>query len=62
MGLINKLGQALDLWTRWDYEPTQDLFNLTLNGSFDLFNQTHDRFRYHLRQSKNKRPTYSVGV
>lgn len=46
--------------TRWDYEPTQDLFNLTLNGSFDLFNQTHEMvLGTTYTTSKNKRPTYS---
>lgn len=43
--------------TRWDYKPTQDLFNLTLNGSFDLFNQTHDVVvGTTYAKSKNKRP------
>ncbi|MCJ8160352.1 TonB-dependent siderophore receptor [Acinetobacter zhairhuonensis] len=46
--------------TRWDYKPTQDLFNLTLNGSFDLFDQTHDVFLgTTYTKSENKRPTYS---
>jgi outer membrane receptor for ferric coprogen and ferric-rhodotorulic acid len=45
--------------TRWDYEPTQDLFNLTLNGSFDLFSQTHEVvLGTTYAKSKNKRPTY----
>jgi outer membrane receptor for ferric coprogen and ferric-rhodotorulic acid len=44
--------------TRWDYKPTQDLFNLTLNGSFDLFNQTHDVVvGTTYAKSKNKRPS-----
>jgi outer membrane receptor for ferric coprogen and ferric-rhodotorulic acid len=47
--------------TRWDYKPTQDLFNLTLNGSFDLFNQTHDVVvGTTYAKSKNKRPS-SIG-
>jgi outer membrane receptor for ferric coprogen and ferric-rhodotorulic acid len=46
--------------TRWDYEPTQDLFNLTLNGSFDLLSQTHEVvLGTTYAKSKNKRPTYS---
>ncbi|UTO21044.1 MULTISPECIES: TonB-dependent siderophore receptor [Acinetobacter] len=46
--------------TRWDYKPTQDLFNLTLNGSFDLLSQTHEVvLGTTYAKSKNKRPTYS---
>lgn len=44
--------------TRWDYKPTQDLFNLTLNGSFDLFNQTHELIvGTTYAKSENKRPS-----
>lgn len=44
--------------TRWDYKPTQDLFNLTLNGSFDLFNQTHEIVAgTTYAKSENKRPS-----
>ncbi|HRA29196.1 MAG TPA: TonB-dependent siderophore receptor, partial [Acinetobacter johnsonii] len=59
---IDKLtGAGTKLYgTRWDYEPTQDLFNLTLNGSFDAFNQTHEVvLGTTYTTSKNKRPTYS---
>lgn len=44
--------------TRWDYKPTQDLFNLTLNGSFDLFSQTHELIvGTTYAKSENKRPS-----
>lgn len=47
--------------TRWDYKPTQDLFNLTLNGSFDLFKQTHEVVvGTTYATSENERPS-SVG-
>ncbi|RPE30197.1 outer membrane receptor for ferric coprogen and ferric-rhodotorulic acid [Acinetobacter sp. BIGb0102] len=60
-GIDKATGSGAMLYaTRWDYRPTQDLFNLTLNGSFDLFNQTHDVvLGTTYTQSKNKRPTYS---
>ncbi|UBQ36411.1 TonB-dependent receptor [Acinetobacter johnsonii] len=60
-GINKQTGAGAVLYgTRWDYEPTQDLFNLTLNGSFDLFNQTHDMvLGTTYTTSKNKRPTYS---
>lgn len=60
-GIDKNMGQGAMLYaTRWDYQPTQDLFNLTLNGSFDLFNQTHDLvFGTTYTKSKNKRPSYS---
>lgn len=60
-GINKQTGAGAVLYgTRWDYEPTQDLFNLTLNGSFDLFNQTHDVvLGTTYARSKNKRPTYS---
>lgn len=46
--------------TRWDYEPTQDLFNLTLNGSFDLFNQSHEMvIGATYAKSENQRPSYN---
>ncbi len=51
---------ALIYATRWDYEPTQNLFNLTLNGSFNLFNQTHDVVvGTTYTKSDSQRPTYS---
>ncbi|WHP05979.1 TonB-dependent siderophore receptor [Acinetobacter corruptisaponis] len=60
-GIDKATGSGAMLYaTRWDYRPTQDLFNLTLNGSFDLLNQTHDVvLGTTYTQSKNKRPTYS---
>lgn len=60
-GIDKKTGAGAMLYaTRWDYEPTQDLFNLTLNGSFDLFNQTHDVIiGTTYTKSENERPTYS---
>ncbi len=60
-GIDKATGSGAMLYaTRWDYRPTQDLFNLTLNGSFDLFNQTHDVvLGTTYTKSKNKRPTYS---
>ena len=60
-GINKQTGAGAVLYgTRWDYEPTQDLFNLTLNGSFDLFNQTHDMvLGTTYTKSENKRPTYS---
>ena len=49
---------ALLYGTRWDYKPTQDLFNITLNGSFDLFNQTHEIVAgTTYAKSENKRPS-----
>ena len=60
-GIDKQTGAGAMLYaTRWDYEPTQDLFNLTLNGSFDLFNQTHDVIiGTTYTKSENERPTYS---
>lgn len=60
-GINKQTGAGAVLYgTRWDYEPTQDLFNLTLNGSFDFINQTHDVvLGTTYARSKNKRPTYS---
>ena len=60
-GIDRATGSGAMLYaTRWDYRPTQDLFNLTLNGSFDLFSQTHEVvLGTTYTQSKNKRPTYS---
>lgn len=60
-GIDKQTGSGAVLYgTRWDYEPTQDLFNLTLNGSFDLLNQSHDVvLGTTYARSKNKRPTYS---
>lgn len=60
-GIDKATGSGAMLYaTRWDYRPTQDLFNLTLNGSFDLFNQTHDVvLGTTYTKSENKRPTYS---
>ncbi|MDO7536387.1 TonB-dependent siderophore receptor [Acinetobacter pittii] len=60
-GIDKATGSGAMLYaTRWDYRPTQDLFNLTLNGSFNLFNQTHDVvLGTTYTKSKNKRPTYS---
>ena len=60
-GINKQTGAGAVLYgTRWDYEPTQDLFNLTLNGSFDLFNQTHDMvLGTTYTKSENKRTTYS---
>lgn len=60
-GIDKATGSGAMLYaTRWDYRPTQDLFNLTLSGSFDLFNQTHDVvLGTTYTKSKNKRPTYS---
>lgn len=44
--------------TRWQYKPIQDLFNLTLNGTFDLFDQTHEIvIGSTYTKSKNKRPS-----
>ncbi|OTG78440.1 TonB-dependent siderophore receptor [Acinetobacter sp. ANC 5054] len=58
-GINKETGAGSVLYgTRWDYKPTQDLFNLTLNGSFDLFNQTHDVVvGTTYAKSKNKRPS-----
>lgn len=60
-GIDKQTGAGAMLYaTRWDYQPTQDLFNLTLNGSFDLFNQTHDVIiGTTYTKSENERPTYS---
>lgn len=60
-GIDKQTGKgALIYATRWDYEPTQDLFNLTLNGSFNLFNQTHELvLGTTFTKSENQRPTYS---
>lgn len=60
-GINKETGAGAVLYgSHWDYEPTQDLFNLTLNGSFDLLNQTHDVvLGTTYARSKNKRPTYS---
>lgn len=60
-GIDKQTGAGATIYaTRWDYEPTQDLFNLTLNGSFDLFNQSHDVvLGTTYAKSENKRPTYS---
>lgn len=60
-GIDKQTGAGAMLYaTRWDYEPTQDLFNLTLNGSFELFNQTHDVIiGTTYTKSENERPTYS---
>ena len=60
-GINKETGAGTLLYgSHWDYEPTQDLFNLTLNGSFDLLNQTHDVvLGTTYARSKNKRPTYS---
>ncbi|WP_332604406.1 TonB-dependent siderophore receptor [Acinetobacter sp. ESBL14] len=60
-GINKETGAGTLLYgSHWDYEPTQDLFNLTLNGSFDLFNQSHDLvLGTTYTKSKNKRPTYS---
>lgn len=60
-GINKQTGAGATLYaTRWDYEPTQDLFNLTLNGSFDLFNQTHEMvLGATYTKSDNERPTYS---
>ncbi|MEG0030799.1 TonB-dependent siderophore receptor [Acinetobacter sp.] len=60
-GINKQTGSGALLYgSHWDYEPTQDLFNLTLNGSFDLLNQTHDVvLGTTYARSKNKRPTYS---
>ena len=60
-GINKQTGVGAMLYaTRWDYEPTQDLFNVTLNGQFDLFNQTHDIVvGTSYTESKNKRPSYS---
>lgn len=60
-GINKQTGAGAMLYaTRWDYEPTQDLFNLTLNGSFDLFNQTHEMvLGATYTKSDNERPTYS---
>lgn len=60
-GINKETGAGTLLYgSHWDYEPTQDLFNLTLNGSFDLLNQSHDVvLGTTYARSKNKRPTYS---
>ncbi|EPF79690.1 hypothetical protein GCM10025882_19370 [Acinetobacter gyllenbergii] len=60
-GINKETGAGTLLYgSHWDYEPTQDLFNLTLNGSFDLFKQSHDLvLGTTYTKSKNKRPTYS---
>lgn len=60
-GINRETGAGSMLYaTRWDYRPTQDLFNLTLNGSFDLFNQTHDLvLGGTYTKSDNQRPSYS---
>lgn len=60
-GIDKQTGKgALIYATRWDYEPTQNLFNLTLNGSFNLFNQTHEVvLGTTYTKSENQRPTYS---
>ena len=60
-GIDKQTGKgALIYASRWDYEPTQDLFNLTLNGSFNLFNQTHELvLGTTFTKSENQRPTYS---
>lgn len=60
-GIDKQTGKgALIYATRWDYEPTQDLLNLTLNGSFNLFNQTHELvLGTTFTKSENQRPTYS---
>ena len=60
-GINKQTGAGAMLYaTRWDYKPTQDLFNATLNGQFDLFNQTHDIILgTTYTESKDKRPSYS---
>jgi len=60
-GINKETGAGTLLYgSHWDYEPTQDLFNLTLNGSFDLLSQSHDVvLGTTYARSKNKRPTYS---
>ena len=60
-GINKETGAGTLLYgSHWDYEPTQDLFNLTLNGSFDLLNQSHDVvLGTTYARSKDKRPTYS---
>lgn len=59
-GIDKETGKGAMIYsTRWDYEPTQDLFNLTLNGSFDLFNQSHDLvIGATYAKSENQRPSY----
>ncbi len=58
-GINKETGAGSVLYaTRWDYKPTQDLFNLTVNGSFDLLNQTHEVVvGTTYAKSKNKRPS-----
>ncbi|MEG1092383.1 MAG: TonB-dependent siderophore receptor, partial [Acinetobacter sp.] len=60
-GINKETGAGTLLYgSHWDYEPIQDLFNLTLNGSFDLLSQSHDVvLGTTYARSKNKRPTYS---
>ena len=61
-GTPNKeTGSGVSIYsTHWAYKPIQDLFNVSLNGSFDLFNQTHDViFGSTLTRSENSQPYFT---
>ncbi|AOA59941.1 TonB-dependent siderophore receptor [Acinetobacter larvae] len=60
-GVERETGKGVIMYaTRWVYKPTQDLFNLTLNGSFDLWNQSHDIVMgTTYSKSESQRPSYS---
>ncbi|MFW1814698.1 TonB-dependent siderophore receptor [Acinetobacter guillouiae] len=61
-GTPNKqTGSGVSIYsTHWAYKPIQDLFNVSLNGSFDLLNQTHDViFGSTLTRSENSQPYFT---
>lgn len=61
-GTPNKdTGSGVSLYsTHWAYKPIQNLFNITLNGSFDLLGQTHDLVvGSTLTKSSNSQPYFT---
>ncbi|WP_353173252.1 TonB-dependent siderophore receptor [Acinetobacter rudis] len=54
-------GQGATVYTtRWEHKPIQDLFSLSLTGSFDAFNLVHDLIiGTSYSRSHSKQPTYA---